>query len=404
MTILFENARIIDGLGNVIPKGWILIVKDRIADVGPAGVPPPLEAGESRHFTRESLHGETIIPGLIDVHVHLDHDASADPQGRLVRDPAPLNAIKATVHAMRTLHGGLTTVRDMGSKDGMVLHVRNAVEVGLIPGPRILAAGAMICMTGGHGWRIGMEADGPEAVRKAVRHQIKQGADVIKFMATGGVLTQGTEPGSPQLDRKELEAGIAEAQRSSRKTAAHAQGPEGIRDAVLAGIDSIEHGIGLNDEIIDRMLNQGTVLVPTLSAPLNILAHGIAAGIPPFVVEKTKKVLDMHIESLHKAKERGVAIAMGTDAGTPFNRHGENARELMFMVENGFSEMEALISATSAAARLLGMEHEIGSIEKGATADLLILRKNPVNYISSLREKGNLVSVFKAGKKCFSAS
>ncbi len=397
MALLLKNARIIDGLGGIFENGWMIIREDRITDMGTADAPPPSQENPHDPLQTRDLKGQTVIPGLIDCHVHLGHDASADPHKDLLADADALIAIRTAVNARCTLAAGITTVRDLGSRNNVNLHVRDAVAEGLIPGPGILACGRMICMTGGHGWEIGLEADGPHEIRKAVRTLVKQGADIIKFMATGGVLTQGVEPGAPQLTAEELTAGVKEAHRAMRPTAAHAQGREGILAAVMAGIDSVEHGIYLDDEIMDMMLTRGTFLVPTLSAPLNILSNGKAAGIPEFIIEKTKRVADDHLRSLEKAKQAGVRIAMGTDAGTPFNRHGKNAEELLFLTQHGFSAADALMSATSMAARLLGLEAEIGSIRQGMKADLMILNGDPLTDISILSDSHKIAVVYKEG-------
>ena len=257
----------------------------------------------------------------------------------------------------------------------------------------------MICITGGHGWQVGCEADGPDEVRRAARKQIKAGVDCVKFMATGGVLTKGGRPGVPQLQLEELKAGIEEAHKVSLRTAAHSQGPEGSRNAVLAGIDSIEHGVALSEETIEEMVKRNVFLVPTFSAPVNIMAKGEEAGIPKEFVEKTKRVEDEHIRSVFRAKKAGVKIAMGTDAGTPFNQHGENPSELVYMTDFGFSAEEALLSATSTAAELLGLEGRIGTIAVGKLADLLIVEGNPLEDIRVLTDPGRIVAVFKEGLK-----
>jgi imidazolonepropionase-like amidohydrolase len=213
-------------------------------------------------------------------------------------------------------------VRDLGGREYVELAVRRAITEGHFPGPRILAAGRPICMTGGHGSFLGREADGPDDTRKAVREQLKAGADVIKLIATGGVMTAGVEPGSPQLTLPEMRAAIEEARKAGRRTAAHAQGSTGIADAIEAGITTIEHGIYLTDEIIASMKGKGVFLVPTLAAPAAICAGGLAAGIPEFMVRKSETVAAHHLASFQRATQAGVFIAAGADSGTPFNPHG----------------------------------------------------------------------------------
>jgi len=309
-----------------------------------------------------------------------------------------MTTLKAVQFARDTLMAGVTTVRDLGGKEEIALVLRDAICSGLISGPRMLVSRQMICMTGGHGWPVGREADGPDEVRKAVRQQIKKGADLVKFMATGGVLTPGVEPGAAQLTEEELRAGIEEAHKAGRKTATHAMGTEGTLNALRAGIDSIEHGVYLDDQSVSLMVKQGVALVPTLSALYNIEAKGIEGGIPEYAVEKTKRVKPYHLSSIRMARETGVRIAMGTDAGTPFNMHGENIGELKFLVEQGFSPIEAIQAGTRIAAEVLGMESDLGSIEEGKLADLVVVEGNPLDNIGLLRDPEAIKLVVQGGK------
>jgi imidazolonepropionase-like amidohydrolase len=399
MNRIFKNCRIIDGAGGVIEKGWLLVEDSLISGFGPMEqIPSPVENGVDAEAT-ETMSGKTILPGLIDCHVHLALDGSPDPMSKIMGMTDPIATIHMVKHGEATLRAGVTTVRDLGSKNFIDLQVRDAVNSGLVKGPRMLCAGQMICITGGHGWQMGCEADGPDAVKRAAREQIKAGVDCLKFMATGGVLTKGSRPGVPQLDREELQAGIEEAHKVSLRTAAHSQGPEGSKNAVLAGIDSIEHGASLSEETIEEMVKRNIFLVPTFSAPVNIMAKGTEAGIPKEFVEKSKRVQDEHIRSVFRAKKAGVKIAMGTDAGTPFNRHGENPFELVHMSEFGFSAQEVIVSATSRAAELLGLEEKIGTIAPGKLADLLIVEGNPLEDIRVLTDPGRIVAVFKEGRE-----
>jgi imidazolonepropionase-like amidohydrolase len=252
-------------------------------------------------------------------------------------------------------------------------------------------------MTGGHGWQFGVEADGPAEVAKAARKELKAGADVIKLMATGGICTEGVEPGQAQLGLDELKAAVDEAHKAGRKSAAHAQGLTGIKNALWAGIDSIEHGTYLDEEAVGLMLEKGVWLVPTLSAGDNMIRNGKEAGIPAFAVDKSMAHRKPRLKSLVLAHKAGVKIAMGTDAGTPCNKHGENARELCLMVDNGFTPQEALTAACHGAAEVLGLDAEIGSLEPGKRADLLIVNGSPLENIGLLTLPENILGVFKDG-------
>ncbi|MCP4690650.1 MAG: amidohydrolase family protein, partial [Desulfobacterales bacterium] len=321
-----------------------------------------------------------------------------DPTASFLAGSPPAATLKAADFARRTLMGGVTTIRDMGGGNGVVAAVRGAVESGLIPGPRMRVSGKVICMTGGHGWQFGREADGPNEVGKAAREQIKAGADIVKLIATGGVLTPGVSPGCEQLAEEELRAGVVEARKAGKKTAAHAMGAQGIKNALRAGIDSIEHGVFMDEEAALLMVKQGVHYVPTLSAQHNILSRGTAAGIPSFIVEKCRKLGSSLENSLRIAREAGARIAMGTDAGTPFNRHGANLGELKRLTEAGFSPMEAIEAGTGIAACVLGMERELGTIEEGKLADLVMVEGAPLEEVDVLLDPDAVRVVMKGGK------
>jgi imidazolonepropionase-like amidohydrolase len=375
--LVLIGATLIDGTGAEPLRGRAVVVEGgRIAAV--------VDAAQAPRGDRMDLAGHTLLPGLINCHVHLCLGAEADPVRPLREEPASVTTIRALVRARETVEAGVTTVRDLGGRDYVEMAVRRAVNEGWAPGPRILAAGKAICMTGGHGWWIGRETDGPDDARKAVREQLKQGADVIKLIATGGVMTPGVEPGASQLTRDEMRAAIDEARKAGRRTAAHAQGSEGIADAVEAGITTVEHGIFLTEEIVARMKARGAYLVATLNAPAAISAGGLAAGIPDYMVRKSDAVVPPHVASFQLARERGVAIAAGSDAGTPLNAHGAYAAELELMVKYGMSPLEAIRAATSVAAEALGLGSETGRIAPGLAADLLVVAGNPADRIQAL--------------------
>jgi imidazolonepropionase-like amidohydrolase len=244
----------------------------------------------------------------------------------------------------------------------------------------VLAAGFGVTMTGGHGhgW-IGREADGPDEVRKAVREQLRAGAGAIKLFASGGVMTRGVNPRSPSFSEEELRAGVEEAHKAFRVVGAHAQATEGIKNAVRAGVDSIEHAVWLDDEAIELMLAHGTYLVATLTAPHHIINGGIGGGVPAWVLDKrADEILRDHIASFKRACAAGVKLAMGTDQGTPLNRPGENAQEIVHLQAQGLSPGAAIMAATGWAADLLRVADDRGRIAEGLAADLLLLRGDPL--------------------------
>jgi len=393
MSIAFVDGRVVVGNGAVLDRASVLVEGKRVLKVAAKNFKTPKDC------RRIPLKGRTLLPGFIDAHVHLCLDGSPDPVAAFINTPMPIALLKAAKFARDTLMAGVTTIRDMGAKDGIDLGLRQAICTGLAPGPRMLVSGQLICMTGGHGWPLGREANGADEVRKAAREQIKAGVDIVKLMATGGVMTPAVEPGSEQFTQAELAAGVEEAHKAGRKTATHAMGTKGILNALRAGIDSIEHGTYLNDEAVELMKKRGVPLIPTLSALFQIESRGVEAGVPAFAVEKTAKVKPFHLASIRLARKAGVAIAMGTDAGTPFNLHGENLRELKLLVQHcGFSPAEAIQAATLVNARVLGLEKELGTIEEGKLADLVVVDGNPLDDIEVLLRRPSIRLVMQGGR------
>lgn len=356
-------------------------------------------AGSMPGARRIDCSGKFIIPGLIDCHVHLT--GSGDPAELNAARTTPLaqRAWRAETYARATLHAGFTTVRDLGAADRLNIEMAHAVAAGLIEGPRILAAGLGVTMTGGHGHGfLATEADGADAVRKAVREQLRAGATAIKLFASGGVMTPGVDPRSPSFTEEELRAGVEEAHKAFRPVGAHAQATDGIKNAIRAGVDSIEHGVWLDDEAIEMMRERGTYLVATLTAPYQIAHRGLEAGIPSYMVDKGWQVLESHQDSFRRALQAGVRIAMGTDQGTPVNKPGENAQELLQMTALGMSSGAALMAATAWAAGLLRIEGEAGSISGGLAADLVVLDGDPLENIGVLTNQRAIRAVIQAGR------
>ncbi|HKC08011.1 MAG TPA: amidohydrolase family protein [Methylomirabilota bacterium] len=378
-TLVLSGARIIDGTGAEPVRGRSVVVEGGV-------ITAVVDDARAPRGNGLDLAGYTLLPGLINCHVHLCFGAEADPVRPLREEPLALTAIKALLRARETARAGVTTVRDLGGREYVEIAARRAIQEGLIDGPRILAAGRPVCMTGGHGHWLGREADGPDDARKAVREQLKAGADVIKIIATGGVMTPGVEPGSPQMTLEEMRAAIEEARKAGRRTAAHAMAATGISEAIDAGITSIEHGVFLTEEIVAHMRRDGTFLVPTLNAPIAIAAGGLAAGIPQFMVRKSEQVVPAHVASFQLAHRAGVRIAAGADSGTPLNFHGSLLPELTLMVKYGMTPLEAIRSATVTAADCLGLGEVTGRVAPGCAADLIAVAGDPAERIEALAD------------------
>ena len=385
------NARaMLDGTGSAARSDVAIVIEDgRIAAIARAGSSRD-ESSETRVIDGGSL---TAIPGLINMHAHLDSMCGPDfaIAARLATEAA--SALAAAHNAWLTVRSGVTTVRDLGNPFGVAIALRDSIERGLARGPRIVAAGKIICMTGGHAWFIGLESDGPHEIRKAVRENLKAGADCIKVIATGGVLSPGVEVGHAQLDEDELSVAVKEAHRAGRRVAAHAIGAAGVKNALRAGVDTIEHGCYLDAESIGLFQSGAATYVPTLSAPYWLRMH--ADELPAYALRKTNEVYDAHRESFAAAVKAGVRIAAGTDAGTPFNQHDMFAHELLLMTELGMSPEEALLSATSRAAETLGLEKECGTLTPGLSADIALVDGDPRADVTSL---GRVRMVFARGK------
>jgi imidazolonepropionase-like amidohydrolase len=357
----------------------VLIEGDRIAWVG-AHARAPRDARGAHELAR----GLTVTPGLIDAHVHLCFDGSADFAAEAREMPSVAAAtVKAVRNAAITLRHGVTTVRDLGGRGDAAIWVGRAVEAGRLPGPRILAAGQALTITGGHGHNVAVarEVDGPDEVRRAVREEIRAGASVIKLMATGGVLTPGITADFTAFTPEELRAAVEEAHAWGRAVAAHAIGPVGIVRAVEAGVDSIEHGTMLTPEGARLMKERGTFHVPTLSALLGMVEH--PEEVPAYAVEKATPLLDRAREALRRSVRAGVRIACGTDAGTPFNPHGSAPLEIVRMVEWGVPVLAALRAATSVAAELLRLP-DVGVVRPGAVADLCVYEADPLEDVRAV--------------------
>jgi imidazolonepropionase-like amidohydrolase len=393
----FTHATIIDGTGNKPIENGIVVIEDE--KIIFAGKFEDWKDAEGKTYQEMDLTGKYILPGLIDCHVHIAAESLPDST---MTGPWGWTSLVMLKHAQNTLAAGVTTIRDVGGRHHLEFSLRKAMEAGLFAAPRMSLAGKLLAITStGSEWYDGMyrEADGVDEVRKAAREQLRAGADLIKVLATGAVLAPGEKPGAAQFEMEEIRAAVVEAAKVGKIVAAHAHGIEGIRNAVEAGAKTIEHGTYLNQDpkIIERMAKENIYLVPTLKAGVDII-EGNKPGIPDWIMEKSKATQEDAILSLRKAYEMGVPIAMGTDAATPYNFHGENALELYHMASAGMSNMDCIVASTKSAAKALGWEARIGTVEAGKLADLIIVKKNPLKDLKSLADRKNIEYVMQGGK------
>ena len=391
MRIAIRTGTLYDGTDAAPRTNVTVIVEDgRIAEI--AG------NGQSTGAER-TLEAVSVVPGLINSHVHLEAGGEPDTQTFfLIRTPVE-RTLDAARHARLALEAGVTTVRDLGGSESNAIALRDAIERGEHVGPAIVPAGRALCMTGGHGSFIGRETDGPWDARKAVREQRKAGATCIKLIATGGVLTKGAVPGQDQLSEDEMRAAIVEAETHGMRVAAHAIGTNGIKNALRAGVTSIEHGHLLDDEAIELFKSRGAYLVPTLAAVWRIFENVAGGAQPDYVVRKATEIYHQAGDNIRKAYRAGVKIAGGSDAGTPYNRHENYAYEVELMsTVLGMTPQQALTAATATAAELLGVD--AGVIEAGHPADLLLLDRDAGEDVRALRSPRTVV---KAGAVAYEA-
>lgn len=394
--LVLTNVRLIDGTGSQAREQVTITVNNgrivRVTQGADASSDPQAE-------TRQTLDlgGRTLMPGLINSHVHIMMDAGPEPFSAMQQSGLAATVLKGAKMGERMIRAGITSARDLGGFEYGELALRDAFASGQFTGPRLLCAGKVITMTGGHGWPIGSESDGPDEVRKAARQNLKRGVDCIKIMATGGVLTPGVEPGAQQLSEEEIRAAVEEAHKVGKRTATHAQGTEGIKAALRAGIDTVEHGIFLDEEAIEMMLARSVVFVPTLAAPHQIVEAGEARGIPAYAVEKSRRVIDAHNKSFQWAASSGVTIAVGNDGGTPFNPSDDVVTEMRLMVQYGMSQMGAIMAATLGSAKALGLSEETGTIQVGKWADCLVLDED-ADPLQDITAVSKVWMVVKQGK------
>lgn len=396
MEYIVTGSTLINGTGSDPVENAALHVRDgRVVWAGALSALP--EA--ARKAQQIDASGKTIIPGLIDAHIHVCWNGTESVLDLMARD-RDLIVLEAVDIVKRVLATGTTTVRDVGGHEYVEMSLRKAINAGHIQGPRMRTSGKVLCMTGGHGYFIAREADGPDEMRKAAREQLKAGADTIKMMATGGAATPGQDVNASQLSVEEMAAAVAAAHALGRTAASHCHGTGGIKNSILAGMDSIEHGTYLDEETADMMVKNGTSLV---------LTQGVAKPDPDKIpanaqaeARRLEPIFDMLAErtsqAISIARAKGVFIGCGTDAGgNALAPHDFSmAKELELLVKNGFSPLEALTVVTHNNAHILRWEKELGTLEAGKLADFVILSSNPLENISHVR---SVEAVYKGGQR-----
>src|SRR5437868_13266744 len=387
-------ARLFDSTGDAIRENVVILIEgDRIKNVASAAdmkIPSGAEVIDLTH--------STVLPGLIDCHTHLSHRADRYNEIYKFKDTPFTHAYFSVGKARRTLDAGFTTVRDVGSPPFMAVDLRNAINEGFIVGPRIVASGPGISITGGHGdlnnfspqthvmmfpeERDFQIADGADQVRHVIRAQVKYGVDVIKILATGGVLSKGDQPGAPQYTLEELKVAAETAHMAGRKIAAHAHGTEGIKNAIAAGIDSIEHASLVDDEGIRMAKEHGTYFVMDIYNDDYILNEAPKFGLTKEKYDKEKALGQLQRNNFEKAFKAGVKMAFGTDAGV--YPHGDNAKQFFYMVKYGMTPADAIQAATMNAATLIGRDKDVGAIEAGKFADIIAVSGDPLKDVTAL--------------------
>ncbi|MBQ3077521.1 MAG: amidohydrolase family protein [Clostridia bacterium] len=385
-TVLKDMAVVVDG--------------NKIVKVAPAA-----ELAPEADWEVLDLSGKFVMPGLIDAHLHVGMSGEPDTSAYSHYSGYGEIALTAMLNAQADLMAGFTTIRSEGDINFIDVDLKKMINTGKVWGPRMFVSGVPLSSTGGHGdshfrpdidlGGMAFKVDNPDQCRAAARKVIKYGADQIKLMATGGVMSMGDEPGAPELTYEEMKTICDLAKSHGKLTTAHAHGAAGIKNAIKAGITSIEHGMLIDDEGIQMLADYGTYLIPTVIAAYQIVANGVEAGIPAWGVEKAERCLKNHGENLKKMRKLGVKIGFGTDAATPYNKHGEQGFEFELMTRYGdFTPVETLLAATKVNSEMLRWDDKIGSIEEGKLADIVAFDVSPLEDITVMK---NCTFVMKDG-------
>lgn len=404
--IALVGGTLIDGSGKPPIENTVVLVDGKI--VQHVGCRDQVTLPEGCQIINTT--GKTVMPGLMDLHVHLVHGEEEITAPTLalpshLDKPLILIGIKGFARAHKAFEMGFTTLRDVGDIGWLGVSVRDAIQAGIVEGPRIFASGQFLSTTGGQ-WDnlpnyitrtdiLSNVVDGVDEVRRAVRQHVKMKTNWVKFCATGGVMNVREK--THNFSEDELRALVEEAHGKGLLVCAHCIHHRGALDAARAGVDSIEHGALLTEELIEVMVQKGTYLVPTLSAPYQIVHHGAEFGVPPIYIEKCRPVYEEHMKSFQMAHRAGVKIACGTDAGMSSVIHGGNALELELLVKNGMSPMDAIVTATKSSAATLRVEDKLGTVEKGKWADIVVVDGDPLADIKILQDKSKIVLVMKEG-------
>jgi imidazolonepropionase-like amidohydrolase len=397
MTVLIRGAYLIDGTGADPVRDCSLVIEgERISAIQPGG---GLRA--TADAISIDVEGRPVIPGLFNCHVHLQMDAGRSPLTDLDAEPAGLSLLRAARRAAEMLRRGITTVRDCGAKDSQVIHLRMAIASGVLDGPRIHACGRAICATGGHALVVSEAVDGAAQVERAALRQIGAGADFVKLMATGGFGKEDEQLDRSEFDMAEIRAAADTAHRAGKKLAVHAYGNQGVRNAIAAGADSIEHAAFLDEATVELLQQGGTFVVPTLTNTYRVVTEGLAGGLSEYMVKTAAAVFPTMMTNARRAYRAGVKMALGTDAGSWLNPHTDIVTELRLRVEAGATPLDAITMGTRGSAQCLGIDNVVGTLQPGKLADLVVLDGDPLEDLSAVER---VWGVYKEGASVLLAS